>query len=151
MNKSGGFMSKLRVGAKLSLASLALFALILGSFIVSSSWMTSRLIERKVQASILESTKLVAGLIDSTDADLRTRVQGLDQALRKSLQGAIELKPDMEIEILGQKTPALLLAGEPVNLNFGLVDRFTQTTGAIVTVFAKTGDDFVRVTTSLKN
>jgi methyl-accepting chemotaxis protein len=151
MEKRGNILSSWRVGAKLSIASLALFAVILGSFIVASAWMTSRLIERQVQASIYESTKLLAGLIDSTDADLRSRVQLFDQALRKSLQGSLVLNPETLIDIQGKPTPALVLNEQPLNLNFELVDRFTQTTGAVATVFAKSGDDFIRITTSLKD
>ena len=37
-----------------------------------------------------------------------------------------------------------------MNLDFSTVDRFTKITGAVATVFAKKGDDFVRITTSLK-
>ena len=140
-----------RVGTKLSMASLALFTLILGGFIVTSSMMTSRLIEQKVEAGVHESARLLAGLIDSTDRDLRSRVQVFAQGFRKSLQGSIQIKPEMEIDIQGKKTPALLVADQPINLNFGIVDRFTETTGAVATVFVKSGEDFVRITTSLKN
>ena len=144
-------MLKLSVGSKLSLASLTLFALVLGGFIVASSLMTSRVIEKKMSGSVLESTKLLVGLIDSTDSDLRTRVQSFALAFRKGLQGAVQLKPEMEVDIQGKKTPALLLAEQPMNGNFALVDGFTETTGAVATVFAKAGDDFVRITTSVKN
>lgn len=144
-------MFKQRVGTKLSVASLALFTLILGAFIVTSSVMTSRLIEQKVEAGVHESAKLLAGLIDSTDRDLRGRVQIFAQGFRKGLQGSIQTKPEMEIDIQGKKTPALLVADQPVNLNFGIVDRFTETTGAVATVFVKSGEDFVRITTSVKN
>jgi methyl-accepting chemotaxis protein-2 (aspartate sensor receptor) len=139
------------VGTKLSMASLALFTVILGGFIVTSSMMTSRLIEQKVEASVHESAKLLSGLIDSTDRDLRSRVQVFAQSFRKSLQGSIQIKPEMEIDIQGKKTPALLMADQPINLNFGIVDRFTETTGAVATVFVKSGEDFVRITTSVKN
>jgi methyl-accepting chemotaxis protein-2 (aspartate sensor receptor) len=34
--------------------------------------------------------------------------------------------------------------------NFGPVDKFTKATGGVATVFSRKGDDFIRVTTSLK-
>jgi X-X-X-Leu-X-X-Gly heptad repeat protein len=46
--------------------------------------------------------------------------------------------------------PALSGGGQLFNNDFSSVDKFTATTGAIATVFVKHGDDFVRVTTSLK-
>jgi methyl-accepting chemotaxis protein-2 (aspartate sensor receptor) len=40
--------------------------------------------------------------------------------------------------------------GDKLNGNFTLVDKFTSATGGVATVFARKGDDFLRVTTSLK-
>ena len=38
-----------------------------------------------------------------------------------------------------------------VNEDYGSVDKFASETGGIATVFAKKGDDFIRITTSVKN
>ena len=47
---------------------------------------------------------------------------------------------------------ALMRSGAHVlNLDFTIPDQFTQQTGGSATVFARVGDDFVRVTTSVKN
>lgn len=52
---------------------------------------------------------------------------------------------------LGDKfAPAVYLGGNSLTGNFQLVDQFAQSTGGVATVFAKTGDDFIRVSTSLK-
>ena len=40
--------------------------------------------------------------------------------------------------------------GEGLNNNFSLVDKFYTSTGAVATVFARKGDDSVRISTSLK-
>ncbi|HSI56519.1 MAG TPA: Cache 3/Cache 2 fusion domain-containing protein [Ideonella sp.] len=50
----------------------------------------------------------------------------------------------------GKPAPVLANGGEPLNGAFDRVDSFTATTGAVATVFARAGDDFLRVTTSLK-
>ncbi|HSX63172.1 MAG TPA: Cache 3/Cache 2 fusion domain-containing protein, partial [Pseudoxanthomonas sp.] len=49
------------------------------------------------------------------------------------------------------QTPLLSFGGHAINLDFSAVDRFTEATGSVATVFARTGDDFVRVSTSLTN
>jgi methyl-accepting chemotaxis protein-2 (aspartate sensor receptor) len=46
--------------------------------------------------------------------------------------------------------PQLSNRGVVLNGQFEVVDRFTRLTGATATVFARSGDDFQRVTTSLK-
>ena len=51
----------------------------------------------------------------------------------------------------GKPEAVLSFQGAPLNGNFEGVDRFTKdSAGAIATIFARTGDDFIRVTTSLK-
>jgi methyl-accepting chemotaxis protein len=40
--------------------------------------------------------------------------------------------------------------GEDLTNNFDLVDKFTASTGAVATIFARKDDDFVRIATSLK-
>jgi methyl-accepting chemotaxis protein-2 (aspartate sensor receptor) len=47
--------------------------------------------------------------------------------------------------------PYLLLAGSRVEDRLDLVDNFTAQTGAAATIFLRQGDDFIRITTSLKN
>jgi len=55
-----------------------------------------------------------------------------------------------ERDAQAQAQPRLTNRGVALNGNFDVVDRFTQITGATATVFARTGDDFKRITTSLK-
>ena len=51
----------------------------------------------------------------------------------------------------GKTEAVLAFQGAPVNGDFEVVDRFSRDSmGAVATIFARTGDDFVRVTTSLK-
>ncbi|MBN1840352.1 MAG: methyl-accepting chemotaxis protein [Campylobacterales bacterium] len=49
------------------------------------------------------------------------------------------------------ETPLILSEGIVLNNNFETLDAYTKLTGAIATVFVKKGDDFVRITTSLRN
>ncbi|OYD49263.1 Cache 3/Cache 2 fusion domain-containing protein [Acidovorax kalamii] len=51
----------------------------------------------------------------------------------------------------GKPEAVLSFQGAPVNGDFEVVDRFSKDSmGAVATIFARTGDDFIRVTTSLK-
>jgi methyl-accepting chemotaxis protein len=65
------------------------------------------------------------------------------------LKGTFTLDPSIT-QVNGKPAPTLKLDGKTLNMDFSVVDRFTETTSAVATVFAKTGDDFIRVTTSLK-
>jgi methyl-accepting chemotaxis protein-2 (aspartate sensor receptor) len=51
----------------------------------------------------------------------------------------------------GKPEAVLSFQGAAVNGDFEVVDRFSKDSmGAVATIFARTGDDFIRVTTSLK-
>jgi len=65
-------------------------------------------------------------------------------------QGQFTLDTATSVDIAGKPTPTLQFAGKTLNLDFSLPDKFTADTGVVATVFAAQGEDFVRVTTSLK-
>ncbi|MFC3023720.1 methyl-accepting chemotaxis protein [Vibrio zhugei] len=51
----------------------------------------------------------------------------------------------------GEQVQDLIIDGKSVVGDYTLVDRFTRDTGAIATIFAPEGSDWLRVSTSLKN
>lgn len=59
------------------------------------------------------------------------------------------IEVDEKIDVYGVMTPKLLSNGIVINNNFTEIEKFLKQTGAIATVFARDGDDFVRVSTSL--
>ena len=61
------------------------------------------------------------------------------------------LRADKIVRIGAVDTPSLEYHDRPLNLDTSAVDEFTRTTGGAATIFARKGDDFVRVATSLKN
>jgi methyl-accepting chemotaxis protein len=69
----------------------------------------------------------------------------------RTLYSGTFLIEDRSIEVLGVKTPALVHDNEQVNNSNINVDRFSQLTGGVATIFARDNDDFVCVSTSLKN
>ena len=81
---------------------------------------------------------------------LKTRIHSLARTFFEHLPGEFALDENMSIMVAGRSTPVLNLAGKPLNLNFSVPDRFTEETGSTATLFARDGDDFVRVTTSVK-
>lgn len=64
--------------------------------------------------------------------------------------GSFHINPDEKIKVNGIDTPLIAAGGYTLNNNFAKVEAFTDLTGAVATIFALNGDDFVRVSTSLK-
>ncbi len=93
-------------------------------------------------------------------AQLRTLVQTFDETAQEQAKrdfalfkanfaGSFSLSEAPNAE--GKPEAVLAFQGAPLNGDFEVVDRFSKDSlGAVATIFARTGDDFIRVTTSLK-
>lgn len=139
----------LRLGTKLSLVTTAGLLLVFAACIVFVSVTISNVMEREATRELADRTQLLVDLIESSDRDLRKQIAYSAASFQRSLKGKLEIGSET-IDINGKPSPALKRDGQAINLNFELVDQFTETTGAIATVFAKSREDFIRVTTSLK-
>ena len=141
---------RIGLGNKLALTNFLLVALVLTGCVLAIGYFLSQSVEQRATQELTAKVQLLHDLIDGTDRDLRLRTASLAKAFQVQLDGRKELKTST-VDIKGLATPELKLEGRTLNLDFPLVDGFTATSGAIATVFAKSGDDFVRVATSLKN
>ncbi len=54
------------------------------------------------------------------------------------------------IDVQGRLVPTLRSGQRVLNLDFALLDEFTTRTGLVATIFVRDGDDFVRITTSVR-
>jgi len=141
---------RLGLGQKLALANFILVAAMLAVLVGLIGYTVSNSIEQRAEDELVKSTKALVGFIEASDKDLRRRTQFLAQSFQASLAGGLERTNDM-VQIKSLSVPVLKLDGVALNLNESVVDRFTAATGAISTIFVKSGDDFVRITTSLKD
>ncbi|WP_077037394.1 methyl-accepting chemotaxis protein [Pelomonas sp. KK5] len=142
MNSTLSFIRRLSLGTKLTALNISLIALLFGAFVAAISWSLSQSVQASAQDEIAEKTQLLKRLVQASDRDLRGRTEALHKVYLATLKGRFEQDRDGELS----------LDGRPVKLDFSLVDGFSQTTGSVATIFAKTGsDDFVRISTSLKN
>jgi methyl-accepting chemotaxis protein-2 (aspartate sensor receptor) len=81
---------------------------------------------------------------------LHSRIGRCAVLLRSSLQQPISLDPSRRVDVMGQSTPILRSGGADLNLDCSIPDRFTEATGVTATIFARSGEDFVRISTSIK-
>ncbi len=96
----------------------------------------------------------VEGARQSADLAYRLalqRTESVTDAFQEKFKGGLTTDRNARIPVGGVDTPLLKLGDTPINLNFKLVDDFTEATGATASVFVAKGDEFVRITTSNKN
>ncbi|TKC81319.1 HAMP domain-containing protein [Trinickia terrae] len=138
------------LGAKLALISCALVALIFTVFTWVLTLTAGRQVNDEVLARMRSEDKSVTQMIALYHAGLTAEVDRFMSLFASFLPGPYALDESQKVDIAGVATPSFLVAGKAVNLDFTVPDQFFERSGAISTVFARTGDDFVRVTTSLR-
>lgn len=126
------------------IVSLSMFAFIFYISIYLNNYITAQ-IENKIEIevdSMKQTTKIYNGALEDMATKLAT--------IFESGFGSFYVNPDERIKVNGVDTPLMSSGGYTINNNFSKVEAFTDLTGAVATVFAISGDDFVRVSTSLK-
>ena len=81
---------------------------------------------------------------------LKQRMASAAKALAASVPDAFVLDTTQTVDVAGKSTPVLRSGSRLLNLDFSIPDGFTQKTGMQATIFVRAGDDFIRITTSVR-
>jgi hypothetical protein len=139
----------LPIAVKFSLALLPAIALLLLGLAVVLAYLSGRSLEAKGLNELRQQNELVVGMIDSYSKSLRHTVTRMAETFADYYPGRVELDDSRTVQVGDTLAPLLRVGGRVTNLDFSGVDRFTEATGGVATLFARKGEDFVRVTTSL--
>ncbi|MFL9920807.1 Cache 3/Cache 2 fusion domain-containing protein [Paraburkholderia fungorum] len=138
------------VGARLAVLSCVLVALIFAAF----TWALTRAAGQQASIQVLEriadKDRSVAAMITLFDKALSDEVDRSMSLFASFLPTGYTLDETQKVDINGVATPTIKAGDKVLNMDFSIPDQFLERSGAVATVFARSGDDFVRVTTSLK-
>ncbi|WP_042416410.1 Cache 3/Cache 2 fusion domain-containing protein [Comamonas aquatica] len=123
----------------LGIGMLALVLLVLGGVITHLSTDTAR---TQLRNSVQHATQGLVASIDTVEQANRRMVERASQAFGQYYRGTVALDA---------ATGTLRLDGHSLHDNFATVDKFSNDTGGVATVFARRDEDFVRIATSLRN
>ncbi|GAA0287597.1 methyl-accepting chemotaxis protein [Pseudomonas rhodesiae] len=98
---------------------------------------------------LASEARLLADQLNTFHSTLRESTQRLTGLFEKRFSPGLSVRADQPIAVAGVQTPSLYLGSEVLNNNFTEVDVFKQMSGGVATVFVRSGDDFIRVSTSL--
>ncbi|HCE3104546.1 methyl-accepting chemotaxis protein [Vibrio parahaemolyticus] len=141
-NQSVGFQLKLVITLCLVIAFSSIAALVYRN--ASGVLLESTL--REHQSKVESMAKTIAGQFD---AYLHT-AQVLESTFRNGYLAGVYVE-NYTVDFMGHEVPNITQYSESLINDTKLVDSFTRDTGAIATLFAPLGDDFIRVSTSLKD
>ena len=138
------------VGAKITAFTLALIIAILAVLIALINMSTSAMLEDRAEANVSSALGGVGNTLDTFNRAMMNDAASFAHLFAAEFDGPFTLDPAATVDVAGKPAPALKSGGKTLDLDFAIPDRFTAETGAVATVFAASGEDFIRVTTSLK-
>lgn len=103
-------------------------------------------IEHELQTSASQGDMLLDFYYES----LKSNTDRLADIFFTLFPNGIIVSDSETVKIGEYDSPLATNSGETINLNFSKPDQFTSMTGGTATVFIRYGDDFLRVSTSLK-
>jgi methyl-accepting chemotaxis protein len=138
-----------RIASQLGLALAVILAIVItGSTVFAlRSLDTANLATR--EEHLASEARLLADQLSTFHGTLRESTQRLAGLFEKRFSVGLSVHPDEPVAVAGTQTPGLHLGSEVLNNNFKEVDEFKQMTAGVATLFVRSGEDFIRVSTSL--
>ena len=142
--------ARFSIGTRLALVQAVLIITVLGAFTVSLERYIAQRLEKRTENELSQQLSLLVNCFSSYHSAIAESAVKLGHVFRTYFSGSFSLNPGVTVTIGDKQTPSLSAGSTTLNLNTGIVDRFTGVTKAVGTVFVRTGDDFARISTSLK-
>ncbi|NMX59092.1 methyl-accepting chemotaxis protein [Pseudomonas sp. WS 5146] len=138
-----------RIASQLGLALAVILAVVIsGSTVFALRSLDSANLDTR-EEHLASEARLLADQLNTFHSTLRESTQRLSGLFEKRFGAGLSVRADQQVAVAGVQTPSLLLGDEVLNNNFAEVDEFKQMSGGVATVFVRSGEDFIRVSTSL--
>ncbi|GGB87447.1 methyl-accepting chemotaxis protein [Pseudoduganella buxea] len=138
------------VGTRITLLTFGLISVVLSCLIVVISFGTTRLLEERATDSVRQELTGVVNMVDLFNTAVTSEANSFARILAASFENQYTLDTATTVEVGGKPAPTLKDGDRVLNNDFTIPDRFTTQSGATATIFAATGEDFIRVSTSVK-
>ncbi len=138
-----------RIASQLGLALAVILAIVIsGSTVFALRSLDSANLATR-EEHLASEARLLADQLSTFHGTLRESTQRLSGLFEKRFSAGLSIHPSEPVTVAGTPTPGLHLGSEVLNNNFKEVDEFKQMTAGVATLFVRSGEDFVRVSTSL--
>ncbi|WP_350568338.1 methyl-accepting chemotaxis protein [Pseudomonas sp. H26/SER47-MNA-CIBAN-0231] len=138
-----------RIASQLGLALAVILAIVIsGSTVFALRSLDSANLATR-EEHLASEARLLADQLSTFHGTLRESTLRLSGLFEKRFGGGLSVHPDQPVTVAGVQTPGLHLGNEVLNNNFKEVDEFKQMTAGVATVFVRSGEDFIRVSTNV--
>lgn len=138
-----------RIASQLGLALAVILAVVIsGSTVFALRSLDAANLSTR-EEHLASEARLMADQLNTFHSTLRESTQRLAGLFEKRFSAGLSVHPDQPVTVAGVQTPGLSLGNEVLNNNFKEVDEFKAMTAGVATIFVRSGDDFIRVSTSV--
>ena len=150
MNSKSFTLSDWPVGTKITAFTIALVSLILAALVATVSITTSSMLHRRALENMQVELRGVVNTVELFNQAMTSQATSYGRIFATGFDGEFSLDPQAMVSVGDKSVPTLLSGGKPLNLDIAIPDRFTRQTGGNATIFVASGEDFVRISTSVK-
>ncbi len=143
-------LARMNAGTQFAVLACTLAAIVVACFTLAVTRSAGEQVDAHALARVESDNRSIVTMIRLYDTAVNAEVTRFMTIFSHRLPNEFTLDDTHTVEVAGTATPLLSAGDKPLNGDFSLPDAFLEESGAIATIFARTGDDFVRVTTSLK-
>jgi methyl-accepting chemotaxis protein-2 (aspartate sensor receptor) len=136
---------------RLSLYQVLVILIVLGTFSLALSSLITKLIEARTEDNLKQQVSLLTGMISTYHSALAENANVLLGVFRASFPGEFSLDTGTQIQVGDRQVPLLKSGATIMDGETEIVDRFHRTTQATCSVFVRSGDDFIRIASSVKD
>ena len=142
--------ARFSLGVRFSLVQAAIVLVVMAIFTVTLSALITRKLDQRTEKDLNQQVTLLVNSMSSYHEALAGSAGKQMGVFRTYFPGTFRVDPSKTVAIGDQRVPLLLAGSTVLNLDTDIVDRFTRTTRDVGTVFVRSGDDFIRISTSVQ-
>ncbi len=147
--KNGHFLNY-SIGKKLGIIEAVIVLILMAGFTLFIVSFTAKILETRMKEDLTSQVISAKNILEVYSNDVNVSTEKLANVFLANFPGGFSIETAKSVKVGTLTTPQLKCGAKVVNLNFEEVDRFSKMTGGAATVFVRCGDDFVRISTSLK-
>ncbi|QDE38278.1 HAMP domain-containing protein [Luteibacter pinisoli] len=141
----------LSVGARLTLLVVAIVSLGIALLTVLVTTLVSRELETRSRDDLSRGNGAIIAMVNTFSGALLAESDRFLAVFESYFPAtALGMDPMKRVKMGDRTVPVMTLEGKPVNGDFTVVDEFSARAHVVATLFVRDGQDFIRVTTSLK-
>lgn len=139
----------LPISKQIGLLAFILSLIVFSSLGVTSYFISANILTDKSEKAMKSEIAAISDLLELQYNSLLAIAKRNSAVFANMFTGEFK-KSDQTVLVAGKPAPLLLNDGKPLNNNIEIVEKYAALTGGNATVFVRDGDDFFRITTSLK-